>query len=48
MSTWTNDELDTIGAAGELEIAPLRPDGTPRPTVPVWVVRDGDDLCVRS
>src|SRR5262249_49475673 len=29
-------------------IAPLRGDGTPRTPVPIWVVRDGDDLYVRS
>jgi hypothetical protein len=26
----------------------LRADGTPREAVPIWVVRDGDDLYVRS
>ncbi|MFF4210215.1 DUF2255 family protein [Streptomyces sp. NPDC001796] len=48
MTTWTNDELDRIGHADELEMAPLRSDGTPRKPVPIWVVRDGDDLYVRS
>jgi hypothetical protein len=45
---WTADELDRVGAAEELEIAPRRPDGTLRPAVPIWVVRVGDDLYVRS
>jgi hypothetical protein len=48
MTTWTSDELDRIGSADELEIAPLRRDGTLRKPVPIWVVRDGDDLYVRS
>ncbi|MFI1330265.1 DUF2255 family protein [Streptomyces sp. NPDC020845] len=48
MTTWTSDELSNIAAADELEMAPLRGDGTPRTAVPIWVVRDGDDLYVRS
>ncbi|MFJ8358415.1 DUF2255 family protein [Streptomyces sp. NPDC093984] len=48
MTTWTNDELNRIEHADELEMAPLRSDGTPRKPVPIWVVRDGDDLYVRS
>ncbi|MFH8496759.1 DUF2255 family protein [Streptomyces coeruleorubidus] len=48
MTTWTSDELQRIAEAEELELAPLRRDGTLRAPVPVWVVRDGDDLYVRS
>lgn len=48
MTTWTSDELNKIGAAEELEIASLRRDGTLRSSVTIWVVRDGDDLYVRS
>jgi hypothetical protein len=48
MSRWTSDELDRIGSAEELRIAPLRPDGTLRDPVTIWVVRLGDDLYVRS
>jgi hypothetical protein len=48
MRDWTAEELDTIGAADELEIAALRPDGTLRPATTIWVVRVGDDLYVRS
>jgi hypothetical protein len=48
MSRWTSSELDKIGTAEELEIAPLRSDGTPRNPVTIWVVRLGDDLYVRS
>jgi hypothetical protein len=45
MSGWTAEELDTIEAAEELEIAALRPDGTLRPFTTIWVVRVGDGLC---
>ena len=48
MTTWTNDELDKIGTAEELQIASLRQDGTLRKPVIIWVVRVGDDLYVRS
>jgi hypothetical protein len=48
MTTWSSDELSTIGAAEELEIAPVRRDGTLRKPVTIWVVRHGDDLYVRS
>jgi len=48
MATWTSDELDKIGRADELEIAPFRRDGTQRNAVIVWVVRHGDGLYVRS
>ena len=48
MSTWTNDELKKIGAGEELEIASLRQDGTLTKPVTIWVVRDGDDIYVRS
>jgi hypothetical protein len=45
---WTSDELDRVGAAEELRIAPMRSDGTLRRPTTVWVVREGDDLYVRS
>ena len=48
MSAWTPDELAHIQAAQELEIAPVRRDGTLRRPVPIWVVRAGDDLYVRA
>src|SRR5687768_14440040 len=48
MTTWTRDELNKIGNAEELEIASLRRDGTLRKPLPIWVVRVGDDLYVRS
>jgi hypothetical protein len=48
MTTWTSDELARIEATDELELASLRPNGTLRPYVTIWVVRAGDDLYVRS
>jgi hypothetical protein len=48
MNGWTSDELDKIETADELEIAPLRRDGTLRNPTTIWVVRLGDDLYVRS
>jgi hypothetical protein len=48
MTAWTSDELDKIGKAEELRIAPRRHDGTLQSPVTIWVVRLGDDLYVRS
>ena len=48
MSGWTDDELERIGAADELEIASYRSDGSLRPYTTIWVVPVGDDLYVRS
>jgi hypothetical protein len=48
MSTWTRTELDAIAAATELRISTRPPGGTHRAAVPIWVVRAGDDIYVRS
>jgi hypothetical protein len=48
MAVWTEEELGRIGPADELEIAPVRRDGTLRAARPIWVVRAGDDLYVRA
>ena len=48
MSAWDNEALSKIAAAEEVRIASVRPDGTLRKPVTVWVVRHGDDLYVRS
>ena len=45
---WTGGELEAIGAAEELELQSARQDGSLRRPVTMWVVRDGDDLYVRS
>ena len=48
MSSWTPGELARIGQADELDLASQRRDGGLRDPVTMWVVRDGDDLYVRS
>src|SRR5947207_10002417 len=48
MTAWTTEELTRIGSSEELQIASVRPDGTLRNPVTIWVVRDGDSLYVRS
>lgn len=48
MSTWTENELDRIGGAGELRVAGLRTDGTLRNLVIIWQVRVGADIFIRS
>jgi hypothetical protein len=47
-SAWTAEELDRIGGAEELANAPRRADGTLLRARPIWVVRVGDQLYVRS
>ncbi|XVV10168.1 DUF2255 family protein [Actinoplanes sp. CA-131856] len=47
-TSWTGDELTTVGRAEELGLASLRADGSLRPYVTMWVVRAGDQLYVRS
>src|SRR3954467_6531557 len=48
MTSWTENELTRIGAAGELRIAGTRADGTLRNPVIIWGVRVGDEFFVRS
>jgi hypothetical protein len=48
MTAWTDEELDRVGQAQELQLASARKDGSLRPYVTMWVVRVGDDLYVRS
>ncbi len=48
MAEWTNDELDKIGEAEELEIQSLRSDGTLYNPVTIWVVRVDENLYIRS
>lgn len=40
--------MDRVGSADEVDIAPVRPDGTFRPYTTIWVVCVADDLYVRS
>ena len=46
--TWSPGQIAALEATVELRIAARRPDGTLRRPVPVWVVRVGDELYVRS
>ncbi|MCX4903260.1 DUF2255 family protein [Streptomyces sp. NBC_00878] len=48
MTAWRNDELARIGNAEELHVVSLRRDGTSGSWRTIWVVRVGDDICVRS
>jgi hypothetical protein len=48
MTSWTPDELATLGQADSIRIASRRADGSLRRLIPVWVVRHGDDAYVRS
>ncbi|WP_030831305.1 DUF2255 family protein [Streptomyces hygroscopicus] len=48
MNTWKTETLKRIAAAEELRIAPRRDDGSLREPTTIWVVRDGDELYVRS
>jgi hypothetical protein len=46
--TWTVANLDRIGQAEELDLAPRRPDGTLHSFTTMWVVCANGDLYVRS
>jgi hypothetical protein len=46
--TWTAEELDRIGQAEELGLAPRHPDGTLHSFTTMWVVCANGDLYVRS
>ena len=48
MTDWSTDQLDKIGRAEEVQIVSVRQNGTLRKPVTVWVVRQGDDLYIRS
>ena len=47
-SGWTAEIQERIGDAVEIEIGTVRGDGSERPWVPIWVVRVGEDVFVRS
>ena len=48
MTGWAKDELTKIASVEELRIASVRRDGTLRSPVTIWVVRQEDNLFVRS
>ena len=45
---WTPEQLERIDQSDELQIASRRADGTARPWVPIWAVRVGDQVYVRT
>ena len=47
MTAWTNDELNKIAKAEELDLSSLRKDGTLRKPTTIWMVRVGDDVYIR-
>ncbi len=48
MGSWTEHELDAISQAEEVDVMTVRADGSARRPVPIWVVRVGNDVYVRS
>jgi hypothetical protein len=48
MTAWSDNELNRIGVAEEIEIAAARRDGTLRVPRPIWIVQAGSDLYVRA
>jgi hypothetical protein len=48
MTDWTTAELDRVDGADELQITTARRDGSLRSWVPIWAVRVGNELFVRS
>lgn len=48
MTSWTSDELERVGQAGELTVAGLKHDGTLRRGVTIWQVRAGEAIYIRS
>jgi hypothetical protein len=48
LSGWSEQELDRVGHATELQVSSRRTDGSLRPFVTIWVVRAGDSLYIRS
>jgi hypothetical protein len=47
-TAWSPEELERIGSAEELQIAAKRADGTLGREVPIWVVRAGGQVYVRT
>lgn len=48
MAAWDTAELQRIDSVDELQITTLRRDGGDRKPLPIWMVRVGDDLYIRS
>jgi hypothetical protein len=45
---FTSLQIDAIGNTNELHISTYRADGSRRNALPIWTVRIGDDLYIRS
>ncbi len=48
MTSWSQDDLDRLGGAGEVEVSSVRRDGSLSRARTVWIVRVGDQLYLRS
>jgi hypothetical protein len=48
VSSWSQDDLDRLGGAGEVEVSSVRRDGSLSRPRTVWIVRVGDQLYLRS
>lgn len=48
MSIWSQDDLDRLGGASEVEVSSVRRDGSLSRPRTVWMVRVGDELYLRS
>ena len=48
MTNWSSQELEKLGSADEVRIAPRLSDGSFRSSVPIWIVSVDDALYVRS
>jgi hypothetical protein len=48
MATWTEEELDRIGSAGEITLESMRKDGSLRAPVVMWAVHTDGHVYVRA
>ncbi|WP_181764524.1 DUF2255 family protein [Streptomyces albidus (ex Kaewkla and Franco 2022)] len=48
MPSWSSDQLSRIEGTDELQIQPQHADGTLRKPTTIWVIREGDEVFVRS
>jgi hypothetical protein len=48
VTSWSVDDLDRLGSAGEVEVSSVRRDGSLSRARTVWIVRVGSQLYLRS
>jgi hypothetical protein len=48
VTSWSQDDLDRLGGAGEVKVSSVRRDGSLSRARTVWIVRVGDRLYLRS